>query len=67
MLKEIKAQLKFLLVPTSLCCIAIFSASSASAEDGVTQSRIIIGQSCVLKGPAQALGQGMRDGAPGLF
>jgi len=63
MLKEIKAQLKFLLISTGLCCIAIFSASSASAEDGVTQSRIIIGQSCALKGPAQALGQGMRDGA----
>ena len=67
MLKEIKAQLKFLLILTSLCCIAIFSASSASAEDGVTQSRIIIGQSCALKGPAQALGQGMRDGAMAYF
>jgi len=49
MLKEIKAQLKSLLIPTSLCCIAIFFAGSASAEDGVTQSRIIIGQSCVLR------------------
>ncbi len=67
MLKEIKAQLKSLLILTSLCCIAIFFAGSASAEDGVTQSRIIIGQSCVLKGSAQALGQGMRDGALAYF
>jgi ABC-type branched-subunit amino acid transport system substrate-binding protein len=67
MLKEIKTQLKFLLIPTSLCCIAIFSTGRVSAEDGVTQNSIIIGQSCVLKGPAQALGQGMRDGALAYF
>ncbi|MBW2590478.1 MAG: ABC transporter substrate-binding protein [Deltaproteobacteria bacterium] len=67
MLKEIKAQLKSLLIPISLCCIAIFFAGNASAEDGVTQSGIIIGQSCVLKGPAQALGQDMRDGALAYF
>jgi len=74
MLKEMKAQLKFLLIPISLCCIAIFFAGSASAEDGITQSGIIIGQSCVLKGPAQDLGgpaqdlgQDMRDGALAYF
>lgn len=67
MLQKIKAQLKYLLIPTSLCCIAIFSAHSATAEDGVTQSRIVIGQSCALAGPAQALGQGMRDGALAYF
>ena len=63
MLKKIKAQLKFLLIPTSLCCIAIFSANDLSAEDGITYNKIIIGQSCALNGPAQALGKGMRDGA----
>ena len=63
MLKKIKAQLNFLLIPTSLCCIAIFSVNDLSAEDGITYNRIIIGQSCALNGPAQALGKGMRDGA----
>jgi branched-chain amino acid transport system substrate-binding protein len=67
LLKKIKAKFKFLLIPISLCCIVIFSADSAKTEDGVTQNRIIIGQSCALKGPAQALGQGMRDGALAYF
>jgi len=67
MLKEIKSQLKFLLILTSLCCMAIFFGHSVSAEDGVTENEIIIGQSCALKGPAQAIGQGMRDGALAYF
>ena len=67
MFKEIKSQLKFLLITASLCCLAIFFVPSAMAEDGVTENKIIIGQSCALKGPAQALGQGMRDGALAYF
>ncbi len=67
MLKEINFQLKFLSILTSLCCMAIFFAHSVSAEDGVTESEIIVGQSCALKGPAQVLGQGMRDGALAYF
>ena len=67
MFKEIKSQLKFLLITASLCCLAIFFVPSAMAEDGVTENKIVIGQSCALKGPAQALGQGMRDGALAYF
>jgi len=67
MFKEIRSQLKFLLITASLCCLSIIFAPSAMAEDGVTQNKIIIGQSCALKGPAQALGQGMRDGALAYF
>ena len=67
MLKEIKAKLKSLIIPISLCCIALFFPGDVSAEDGVTQSSIIIGQSCALKGPAPATGQDMRDGALAYF
>ena len=67
MFKEIRSQLKFLLIAASLCCLAIFFIPCAMAEDGVTENKIIIGQSCALKGPAQALGQGMRDGALAYF
>ncbi|MCP4368740.1 MAG: ABC transporter substrate-binding protein [Deltaproteobacteria bacterium] len=67
MLKEIKSQLILSLIPISLCCMVIFFWQSVSAEDGVTKNEIIIGQSCALKGPAQALGKGMRDGALAYF
>jgi len=67
MFKEIRSQLKFPLKTASLCCLAIFFLPSAMAEDGVTENKIIIGQSCALKGPAQALGQGMKDGALAYF
>jgi len=32
------------------------------AEDGVFKDRILFGQVAALNGPAQALGQGMREG-----
>ncbi|MDY6790346.1 MAG: ABC transporter substrate-binding protein [Thermodesulfobacteriota bacterium] len=67
MLKELKANAKSLIIPLSLCGLALFLSGGVSAEDGVTQSSITIGQSCALKGPAQALGQGMRDGALAYF
>ena len=35
---------------------------SALAEDGVTADKILLGQSCALKGPAAALGSGMMLG-----
>lgn len=35
----------------------------AYGQTGVTETEIIIGQSCALKGPAKTLGMGMRDGA----
>ncbi len=41
--------------------------SSGFGEDGVTKDRIVFGQSCVLEGPASALGHGMRDGILAAF
>ncbi len=37
------------------------------AENGVTDSEILLGQSCALEGPAKALGQGMRAGLTACF
>jgi branched-chain amino acid transport system substrate-binding protein len=39
----------------------------ALAEEGVTNDRIIFGQIAALEGPAQALGQGMRQGLLAAF
>jgi ABC-type branched-subunit amino acid transport system substrate-binding protein len=39
----------------------------ALAEDGVTQDKIVFGQVAALSGPAQALGQGMREGLVAAF
>jgi branched-chain amino acid transport system substrate-binding protein len=39
----------------------------ALAEDGVTKDRILFGQIAALEGPAQALGQGMRQGLLAAF
>src|SRR5215471_2568402 len=41
--------------------------TSARAEDGVTKDRIVFGQVAALEGPAQALGQGMREGLLAAF
>src|SRR5205807_1387020 len=41
--------------------------TSALAEDGVTKDRIVFGQVAALEGPAQALGQGMRQGLLAAF
>jgi ABC-type branched-subunit amino acid transport system substrate-binding protein len=40
---------------------------SALAEEGVTKDRIVFGQVAALEGPAQALGQGMRQGVLAAF
>jgi ABC-type branched-subunit amino acid transport system substrate-binding protein len=40
---------------------------NAFAEDGVTANEILLGQSCALTGPAQALGQGMEAGLLAYF
>lgn len=45
-----------------LSCISV-----AHAEDGVTGSEILLGQSCALEGPAQALGIGMKTGMEVYF
>lgn len=41
--------------------------STAGAEDGVTSTEILLGQSCALTGPAAALGTGMRAGLLACF
>jgi len=40
---------------------------AALAEDGINESKIIFGQVAALDGPAQALGQGMRQGVLAAF
>ena len=42
-------------------------ATQALADDGVTKDKILFGQVAALSGPAQALGQGMRDGILAAF
>jgi branched-chain amino acid transport system substrate-binding protein len=41
--------------------------TAALAEDGVTKDKIVFGQVAALEGPAQALGQGMRQGLLAAF
>jgi len=41
--------------------------SFAVAENGVTDEEIVLGQSCALTGPAEALGTGMRAGMEAYF
>ncbi|MEB0140996.1 MULTISPECIES: ABC transporter substrate-binding protein [unclassified Undibacterium] len=48
-------------------CSMFFWAALAGAETGVTAKTITLGQSAALSGPAQELGQGMRDGAQAYF
>ena len=47
--------------------ITLVLAPLAGAVDGISEDTILIGQSCALKGPAQQLGKGMRDGALAYF
>src|ERR1700694_3724932 len=41
--------------------------AEALAEDGVTKDKIVFGQIAAFEGPAQALGQGMRQGLLAAF
>ncbi len=54
-----------------LCILAVIFIglfnSSARADDGVSTERILFGQVAAFKGPAQALGQGMREGILAAF
>ena len=47
----------------ALCVVG----GTAFAEDGVTDGKIVFGQVAALQGPAQALGQGMRQGILAAF
>src|SRR6185437_8279498 len=47
--------------------VLMFSGAGALAEDGVSADKIHFGQVAALSGPAQALGQGMREGIVAAF
>ena len=51
----------------ALALLASLAAAPAFAEDGVTDSKIVFGQVAALTGPAQDLGQGMRQGVLAAF
>ena len=51
----------------ALVLVAGLAGSAAFAEDGVTDGKIIFGQVAALTGPAQDLGQGMRQGILAAF
>ncbi len=48
-------------------CVLFLSVGLVNGENGVTESEILLGQSCALTGPAQALGQGMQAGLEAYF
>jgi branched-chain amino acid transport system substrate-binding protein len=60
MIDRIRLQLAFAVV------IGLFG-HAALAEDGVNEGKIVFGQAAALDGPAQALGQGMRQGIIAAF
>jgi ABC-type branched-subunit amino acid transport system substrate-binding protein len=45
----------------------MLSSAGAAADDGVSADKILFGQVAALSGPAQALGQGMREGLVAAF
>jgi branched-chain amino acid transport system substrate-binding protein len=51
---------------TSVLAFAL-AAAPVHAEDGVSKDKIVFGQVAALEGPAQALGQGMRQGLLAAF
>lgn len=59
-----KKLLTALVMTAAVLCILC---GSAFADNGVTAKEILLGQSCALTGPAQALGQGMRAGLLAYF
>jgi len=50
-----------------LATLFAFSSTQVLAEDGVSKDKILFGQVAALNGPAQALGQGMREGILAAF
>jgi branched-chain amino acid transport system substrate-binding protein len=47
--------------------VLVFPSFEATAENGVFVDKIVFGEVAALEGPAQALGQGMRDGILAAF
>jgi ABC-type branched-subunit amino acid transport system substrate-binding protein len=52
---------------TTIAFIVSIAAGAAFAEDGVSANKILFGQVAALSGPAQDLGQGMRQGILAAF
>lgn len=52
---------------TAAALVFTFASTAAFGEHGIGKNRIIFGQIAVLEGPAQALGQGMREGILAAF
>lgn len=49
------------------CALVFILGGAALAEDGVSDGKIVFGQVAALSGPAQDLGQGMREGILAVF
>src|SRR5579872_4828865 len=60
-----QTQGKWLCILASL--LLVCTDISARADDGVSSDKILFGQVAALTGPAQALGQGMREGILAAF
>ncbi|MEA2991739.1 MAG: hypothetical protein QOD40_659 [Alphaproteobacteria bacterium] len=60
----ITRQFRLLITPA---LILAFGNTAGFGEDGVTKEKIVFGQVAALEGPAQALGQGMREGILAAF
>src|SRR5262245_32452051 len=58
---------KIALAPTIVVAFNLVWTLTARADPGVFDDRIVFGQSAALKGPAAALGLGMRDGIVAAF
>lgn len=50
-----------------LSLAVVLLSSPVLAETGITETEIVLGQSCALEGPAQALGTGMKAGLEAAF
>lgn len=58
---------KSLLAGAAVVSAVLLANFNLKAEDGVKDTELILGQSCALAGPAQALGQGMKAGMNAYF
>jgi branched-chain amino acid transport system substrate-binding protein len=62
-----KSFLKRICTPAILVVLSLVGSLTLHADPGVFDDRIVFGQSAALKGPAGALGLGMREGILAAF
>jgi len=60
-----KSPAKRALITSAL--LVMLNSAGAAADDGISADKILFGQVAALSGPAQALGQGMREGLVAAF